>query len=122
MSFNPTGRAVVSPTNPTSFAVCDRCGCWYNLPDLSWQFQWSGLQLINLNILVCETCLDTPAEFLKTLIIPPDPMPVMNARPEAFAIDENDFRITEDGNQRITEDGDDRVIDESAAQDVYQSN
>jgi hypothetical protein len=88
MSFRPHGRASVDPSNPSSFGVCDRCGFWYNLRDLRWQYQWAGLTLINLRLLVCDPCYDTPAPFLKTIIIPPDPAPIFNTRPEPFSIDE----------------------------------
>lgn len=42
------------------------------------------MQLQNLRILVCDTCLDIPAIQLKTIILPPDPLPVFNPRPEAY--------------------------------------
>lgn len=97
MAWRYHGRAQVDPDNPAAFAVCDRCGFWYNHRDLRWQHQWIGPQLHNLRILVCERCLDEPSEQLRTVILPPDPVPILNARPEFFAIDEIDFLVTQDG-------------------------
>jgi hypothetical protein len=39
-------------------------------------------------------------------ILPPDPMPTLNARPEAFAIDETNWITTEAGSIIATETGD----------------
>jgi hypothetical protein len=50
--------------------------------------QWRGTSVQNLHIRVCDTCYDVPSEFLRTLILPPDPMPVMDARTEPYTIDE----------------------------------
>ena len=36
------GRAHASISRPSAFAVCDRCGNWYNHKDLVWQFDWAG--------------------------------------------------------------------------------
>jgi hypothetical protein len=96
MAWRFTGRARVNPRAPESFAVCDRCSKWYNIGDLSWQFQYAGPQLQNLRLLVCRQCLDVPQPQLKPRILPPDPMPTLNARPENFLIDDYDLRATED--------------------------
>jgi hypothetical protein len=91
--MRPHGRAQVSATNPQAFARCDRCGFWVNHVNLRAQFQYSGTRLYNTNILVCDECLDIPQEQLKTIILPPDPVPIMNARPEQFVNAETDYRI-----------------------------
>ncbi len=112
------GRAEVSINDPQPFATCDRCSIQYNQADLSWQFQITGRSVTNTRLLVCRFCRDELAEFLVPQILPSDPEPIFNARPEQFAIDEDDFRITEEEDQRITEDDDRRVLDSSASQDV----
>lgn len=81
-----SGRARTSTTNPEAFGVCDRCGGWRNLNRLSFQYQWAGPQLQNTRLLVCRRCLDTPNEQLRTIVLPPDPLPVLNARPENWAV------------------------------------
>lgn len=47
----------------------------------------------NLRILVCKgnNCLDTPQEQLRTIVLPPDPEPIINARPELYAEDSTDY-------------------------------
>jgi hypothetical protein len=78
------GRANISQIYPRALAICDRCGFMYNHDDLTWQYQWRGTKLQNIRFLVCETCLDIPQEQLRTIIIPMDPVPIMNARPEDY--------------------------------------
>lgn len=87
-----SGRARTSTRNPRAFAVCDRCGIWYNHYKLSWQFDWAGTSLINKRILVCNTCKDVPQEQLRAIVLPADPVPIMNARTEPYITDESNFR------------------------------
>jgi hypothetical protein len=42
------------------------------------------MRLINLRILVCETCLDTPQIQLRTILLPPDPVPIEYPVPENY--------------------------------------
>lgn len=88
--MEPHGKyARVNPGNPEAFAQCDRCGFWRNRTDLLWQIEWSGTHLYNIQILVCkERCFDTPQEQLRTIILPPDPPPVLSARVPNFAYEE----------------------------------
>lgn len=107
MAWRFHGRATVNPSNPEAFGVCDRCGFWYNHKQLSWQFDWRGNQLTNLRILVCDICLDKPFEHYRPIVVPPDPPPIMNARPEQFLIDEQFpdglYIMTEGGNYLSTQ-------------------
>jgi hypothetical protein len=97
--MRPHGRyARVDPQNPEAFAQCDRCGFWYNLRDLVWQDQWAGTKLYRTGALVCRTgnrCYDKPQEQLRTIILPPDPRPVLNARVPNFLYEEQTARILE---------------------------
>lgn len=117
MAWRPHGRARVDPSRPQGWATCDRCGFLRNLVDLQYQYQWAGTNLVNLQLKVCPTCLDVPAPFLRTIIIPPDPPPLVDPRPEPYALDEIDYRVTEDGEQRVTEDDIDRVTASTASED-----
>lgn len=84
------GRAIANPNAPSAFGVCDRCGLGYNLRSLVWQFEWCGVKLQNLKKRVCTvTCLDFPQPQLKSKVLPPDPVPVQDSRPEWFAQEEN---------------------------------
>lgn len=103
MAWQPTGHARVDPTNPQAWATCDRCAALYNLVDLRWQFQWSGVLLRNTRFLVCESCWDQPSEFLRAIILPPDPVPVLNPRPEPYTAEEPSFICTESRDDLVTE-------------------
>lgn len=77
------GRAKLA--SKSAQGVCDRCGIWYSLVDLVWQFDWRGTSLQNLWIRVCKrTCLDVPTEQLRSISLPADPVPVWQPRPENF--------------------------------------
>lgn len=87
-----SGRARCNPSSPMAYAVCDRCSIWYNFSALSWQFQWRGPLRQNTRILVCEHCLDVPNEQRRSIAVPADPTPVMNARVQDYAEAETDFQ------------------------------
>lgn len=87
-STSKYGRATINPSDPRALGVCDRCGALYNLHQLRFQFQWAGTAMINKQVRVCPTCYDKPSEFLRTIILPPDPPPVWQPRPEPYLVDE----------------------------------
>jgi hypothetical protein len=89
-----SGRARTSSRNPRSFAVCDRCGIWYNRDELKNQVDWRGAQLLPLFIFVCPHCYDEPQEQLRAITLPPDPVPIYLPRPEDFVSAETDYRST----------------------------
>jgi len=89
------GRARVNARNPQAAAVCDRCGGVYNHVDLSWQYDWAGAGMINKRLLVCRSCTDTPQQQLRSIVLPADPMPVMNARPQNYVDAATDIRTTQ---------------------------
>jgi hypothetical protein len=59
-----------------------------NLRDFVWDKQWAGPEIINRRFLLHPHCYTVPHELLRTIILPPDPEPVLNARIEGYAIDE----------------------------------
>jgi len=89
-----SGRARTSARNPQAHAICDRCGFRYNMINLSWQWDWRGASKQNLRILVCSPCNDKAQEQLRAIVLPADPMPIVNARVESFSLDETDFLST----------------------------
>ena len=125
------GRARVSSRNPQAAGVCDRCGGVYNHVDLGWQYDWAGASMINKRLLVCNTCMDDPQQQLRSIVLPADPMPIMNARPQQFVNAETDFRLTSrpatmnaktgimvpDGDVRITENDKTRVTQQTGGAD-----
>jgi hypothetical protein len=46
----------------------------------------------NVRILVCRSCLDAPQEQQRAIVVPADPVPIMNARTENWAVAETDYR------------------------------
>ena len=92
-------RAQVDSNNPRAWGTDDRSGFLGNQENLQWQYDWAGTSLINKRILVYPDMLDKPQRQLGTIILPPDPLPIQNARPEPYAIDEYSpaTYVTEDG-------------------------
>lgn len=95
-------RARTSPSSPRAWGTDDRSGFIGNHDNLKWQMQWAGRTLINTQLLVYPDQYDTPQRQLGTIILPPDPEPVSNARPEQYAIDEEPVstRATMNGRTR----------------------
>lgn len=87
--MRPHGSADISATKPRALGICDRCGRRVNHDRLRFQYQWQGPKLQNIRILVCCECYDIPQEQLRTIVLPPDPVPIMNARPEFNVSDDN---------------------------------
>lgn len=84
--MRPHGNARISAQSPSALAICQRCAGMYNLSDLQWQWDWRfGPRLRNLMIKVCRTCLDVPQESGRTVVLPPDPVPVAFPLPEDYA-------------------------------------
>jgi hypothetical protein len=81
------GRARVDARDPRAFGVCDDCGEWFNKVDLIPQMEWYGNRLMPTGFLVCWQCNDIPQDQLRTVILPPDPIPVEQPRPEFFTFD-----------------------------------
>lgn len=89
-----SGRARTSATNPQAHAICDRCGFRYNHVNLRWQYDWRGASLMNIKLLVCDTCYDEPQQQLRAIVIPADPIPIMNPRIQDFVTAETNTRAT----------------------------
>lgn len=125
--MRPHGRAKVSTRNPEAFAICDDCGFLFNHSELRWQLQWSGNKLVNLKQLVCRRCNDIPQTQLRAIVLPADPMPVLNPRVQNYQAAVTDYRTTSGQNtinpttgipipgttMRITENDDYRVTQQT---------
>jgi hypothetical protein len=121
------GRARVSAKNPQAAAICDRCGFVYNHVNLKWQYDWAGASLINKRMLVCNTCYDVPQEQLRAIVVPADPMPIINPRVQDFVTAEQNTRVTSgqnttdpvtgipiiNGDTRVTQDDSVRVTQQT---------
>lgn len=127
--MRPHGRAKVSTRNPEAFAICDGCGFLYQHSELRFQLQWSGNKLVNLKQLVCRRCNDIPQTQLRAIVLPADPMPIMNPRVQNYQAASTDYRATSGQNTvnpltgipipgntlRITENDDFRVTQQTGA-------
>lgn len=86
-----SGRARTNSSAPMAHAICDRCGFRYNHSSLSWQFDWRGAALGNTRLLVCPLCLDNPQEQQRAIVLPADPIRVMQPRIENFDTDSTNY-------------------------------
>lgn len=82
---NLTGRARVSTRTPQAFGICDTCGFLYNRVQLVDQMEYFGNTIRPTGFLVCTaTCNDLPQPQLSTPVLPNDPYPIINPRPELY--------------------------------------
>ncbi len=110
-------NADTNPDYPRAWATDDRSGLITNLHKLRWEVVWAGQQLVKTGFLVGADNYDIPNEQLRTLIIPADPPPLMNARVEPYVIDETDYRTVQPSNEiRETQDGSLRVTQPSQSE------
>jgi hypothetical protein len=97
--------AEVDPDSPRAWGTCDRCGFVWNLNRLQFQYAYQGSMMPqNTNMLVCDNCLDPLNPQDMPYILPPDPLPVYNARPENYDLDESSYLGTQDDDTITTQD------------------
>lgn len=77
------GRARADVSSPQAFGECDECGEWFNRVDLRKQMEYSGTRQFWTGFLVCQHCLSEPQPQFLTPILPGDPKPVIQPRPDA---------------------------------------
>ena len=103
---NRHGRARLDPTAPSAFAICDTCSFEFLRSDLYADKQWYGTRIQDTGYLVCDRCLDKPQEQLRTIILPPDPIPVSQPRPDFLTAREYAMVISDtNGNPIFDSDG-----------------
>jgi hypothetical protein len=89
-SFAPKGHAKLDPQHPAAFAICERCGFQYNHRDLRWDMQYAGREIRKTGYLVCPSCNDLPNPTLRPIVLPADPVPILNPRGERPEPDQTD--------------------------------
>lgn len=92
-------RARTNASHPDAWGTSDRSGMVGNQKNLLWQYEWAGTKLINQRVLVYPDEYDKPQRQLGTIILPPDPVSIVNARPENYPIDELWCQMWELGNE-----------------------
>lgn len=101
MAMRPHPRgADTDPSSPRGWGTCQRCGFIFNLYKLQFQYDWRGSGLSNTQELICDPCIDEAQRQLGTLVLPPDPPSLLNARVEPYAIDEYWPRLLQGGYPR----------------------
>jgi hypothetical protein len=86
---NRSGYAVTNPSSPRAFAVCDSCGTHWNRNRLIDQYEWGGDGLIDQGFRNCPRCISKPQEQFRTPILPLDPIPIDDPRPEYPVLNQN---------------------------------
>lgn len=82
------GYARTDPRAPRAKGVCDDCGRWFLHSRLLRQMEYRGTALEWTGFFKCRECLDKPQDQLRPILLPPDPVPIMNPRPEYAVNDE----------------------------------
>lgn len=82
-------RTRPNPYASAARAVCDRCQCEVQRMDLVWQMEYRGNNLMRTGFLVCKTCLDVPYQGRRPIILPADPVPILDPRTEPLLQEEN---------------------------------
>lgn len=94
-------HARTNPRSPRGWATCQRSGFTFNQEKLVWQNQWRGTQLMSINLQVGPPFLDVPQRQLGAFILEPDPLPLVDALPEPYEIDEYWPRLLQGGQPRV---------------------
>ena len=82
MSDRPKGKNFfVDDSSPLARGLCDKTGFVFRHVDLVKQMEWRGNSLVWTGFLVGRPYEDVPNEQLRTILFPPDPVPVDMARP-----------------------------------------
>lgn len=106
MSYRPSPKYASKDSRLGAWTTCDRCGFISNQSDMQFQYDFlGGSTPQSTGYLVCPRCLDDLRWQNMLLIIPPDPPPIYNTRPETYTVDETTWLTTEDSEIISTEDG-----------------
>lgn len=80
-----------------AWCTCDRCGFVWSMSSMQFQYDFlGGTTPQNLHLLHCPKCMDDLNYQRKLIIIPPDPPPLFNTRPESYVVDETNWLVTDD--------------------------
>ncbi len=105
MAKRPHPRRATTNPHDGPWTTCDRCGFVASMNRMQFQYDFvGGSTPQNLGILVCPTCLDDLSYQNMLLILPPDPAPIFNTRPEPYAVDETNWLSTQDDEIITTQD------------------
>lgn len=98
MGFRGNPRGASKDPHQGPWATCDRCGFIYSMSRMQFQYDFvGGPEPQDLHLLVCNKCLDDLNFQQKFFVLPGDPQPFMNTRPEQYVADESSWLTTENG-------------------------
>lgn len=101
MAWRPKPKyARTDPSSPQGWATCMRSGFVGNLVNLVEQGQWRGFKVMGTGTYALPPYIDEPQRQLGAIILPPDPVGLVNARPEPYPIDEIWPRLVQRGQPR----------------------
>lgn len=92
---------VVDVNDPHGAGVCDGCGFWQNHYKLRKHMVYrGGATPVWDGLLVCASCDDVPnpAPQFSRLVLAPDPVPLLNPRPETSVVAQSGFGYWVDDN------------------------
>lgn len=96
---------VIDPNDPRAVGVCDGCAFWVRHIDLQKHMQYRGGTVpVWDGLLFCSKCMDVPnpAPQFSRLALLPDPVPVLNPRPEQQTNSGFGYMTTETGDYATT--------------------
>lgn len=107
MTYRPHLKYASYDAHAGPWTTCSTCGLIWSQKDMQFQYDFRGGSVpINTGWLRCPKCI-TPLTYQQSLlIIPPDPPPFMNTRPEPYTVDETSWLTTEDGDIISTQNSD----------------
>jgi hypothetical protein len=109
-------RTRVDPENPRGWATSDRNGMVGQYDKMQWQHDWRGNKVVNLRVLVHQDEIDLPQRQLGNLMLPADPPPIINARPEGLpVVEQNTQRRDSLGDVRFDSFGNYRIVGNAQA-------
>lgn len=72
--------------NPEGLALCDGCSFLVNHVDLKKQMEYrGGAAPVWTGTMVCDRCLNVPQPYFQRQVLRPDPIPLVNPRPDIQA-------------------------------------
>lgn len=78
------GQPVFEASNPHGLAICDGCGFMVQHTELREKKDYRGGSVpVGLGLRVCASCDDVPQPYYRRLLLKPDPIPLMNPRPDS---------------------------------------
>jgi hypothetical protein len=70
--------------NPQGIAICDGCGFLVQHSHLREKKDYrGGTTPVGLSLMVCASCDDVPQPYYRRLLLKPDPVPLLNPRPDS---------------------------------------